>query len=130
MMSSKPDRFVDFMMFTLVVIYVGSYFLPSHWGVRCSGQAPPLGAVVLGVFYMIWTFYTVSVIRNDPLLKIKDSSWRELVIMAKNLSLKEFEGEFNHQGMVLAQRQMYMITTGLNLVIQVLLIAWKVISFV
>jgi len=117
-------------MFTLVVIYVGSYFLPSHWGVRCSGQAPPLGAVVLGVFYMIWTFYTVSVIRNDPLLKIKDSSWRELVIMAKNLSLKEFEGEFNHQGMVLAQRQMYMITTGLNLVIQVLLIAWKVISFV
>lgn len=104
MMSSKSSRCVDFMMFALVVIYVGSYFLPSHWGVRCSADAPPLGYVALGLFYVAWTFYTVTIIKNDPLLKLKEQSWKELIAMAKQLSLKEFEGEFSHQGMVLAQR--------------------------
>jgi len=64
------------------------------------------------------------------LLKLKDTPWKDLILTAKNLSLKEFSGEFNQEEMVLAQRQMYMITTGLNLVIQILLIGWKVISFV
>ena len=53
-----------------------------------------------------------------------------MITMSKTLSLKEFEGEYNHQGMILAQRQMYMLTTAGNLVIQSLLIGWKVFSFV
>ena len=53
-----------------------------------------------------------------------------MITMSKTLSLKEFEGEYNHQGMILAQRQMYMLTTAGNLVIQFLLIGWKVFSFV
>ena len=70
---------MDFMMFVLVLIYVGSYFLPSHWGVKCSVDAPPLGSVALGIFYIVWTFYSVGVIRNDPLLNLKNQSWKELI---------------------------------------------------
>jgi hypothetical protein len=72
MMSAKRSKFVDFMMGTLVVIYIGSYFLPSHWGVRCSEHAPPLGTIALTLFYIVWTFHSVSSIRNDPLLRLKE----------------------------------------------------------
>ena len=102
MMSSKPSKFVDFMMGTLITIYVGSYFMPSHWGVRCSAEAPGLGSGLLVMFYIVWTFYTVNIIKNDPLLKMKDQKWSEFIAVAKRLSLKEYEGEYNHQGMVLA----------------------------
>ena len=130
MMSTGSSKFVDGMMFTLVFIYLGSYFMPSHWGARCSGEAPPLGSVVLVLFYIVWTFYSVSTIKNDPMLNLKDTPWKDLLKITKNLSLKEYEGEFNHDEMILAQRQMYMITTGLNLIIQILLIGWKIISYV
>ena len=65
----------DIMMFMLVVIYIASYFLPGHWGVRCDADAPPLGYVSLGLFYVVWTFYSVGKIRNDPMLKLKEQSW-------------------------------------------------------
>jgi hypothetical protein len=79
MMSSKKSRFVDFMMIMLAAIYIGSYFLPGHWGVKCSPDAPPLGTLTLCLFYIVWTFYTVSNIRNDPILKLKEMSWAEFM---------------------------------------------------
>jgi hypothetical protein len=82
-MKQKRSRVVDFMFFILIAIYVGSYFLPHHWGVKCSKTAPPLGSAMLGIFYIIWTFYTVCTIRNDPMLKLKEQSWKELYLMAK-----------------------------------------------
>ena len=104
MLRQTNSKFVDFMMFMLVFIYIGSYFLPSHWGAKCSGEAPPLGSVALMLFYIVWTFYSVGTIKNDPLLKLKDTPWKDLIITAKNLSLKEYSGEFNQEEMVLAQR--------------------------
>ena len=83
MMKAKTSWFVYFMAFLLIGIYVGSYFLPSHWGVKCSVDAPPLGAAMLGLFYIMWTFYSVCKIRNDPMLKLKEQSWKELYAMAK-----------------------------------------------
>tara|TARA_B110001450_G_C17611455_1_gene477464 strand:+ start:348 stop:737 length:390 start_codon:yes stop_codon:yes gene_type:complete len=104
MMHSDKSKFKDFMMFALVFIYIGSYFMPSHWGAMCSGHAPPLGSVALCLFYIVWTFYSVNQIKNDPMLKLKDTPFKDLVLVAKNLSLKEYSGEFNHQEMILAQR--------------------------
>ena len=72
MMSSKSSRFVDFMIFCLIVIYIGSYFMPKHYGVRCDGDSPPLGTMVLVTFYIVWTFFTCKMIRDDPTLKIKE----------------------------------------------------------
>jgi hypothetical protein len=102
MVNQKNSRVVDVMIFTLVAIYVGSYFLPGHWGVKCDADAPPLGSVALGLFYIVWTFYSVNTIRNDPMLKLKEQSWKDLINVTKQLSLKEFDGEFNHEGMILA----------------------------
>ena len=102
MVNQKNSRVVDIMMFMLVAIYGASYFLPSHWGVRCSAESPPFGSVILVLFYIVWTFYSVNTIRNDPMLKLKEQSWKEIINVTKQLSLKEFEGEFNHEGMILA----------------------------
>ena len=130
MMSTKSSWFVDFMIFCLILIYVGSYFMPEYYGVKCTEVASPLGSLVLCVFYMIWTCFTVKVIRNDPLLHVNQETYGSLWETTKKLSFHEFEGEYDHKQMVLAQRQMFMITTVINLVIQVLLITWQVLTSV
>ena len=117
MMQSKSSWFIDLMIFILIAIYVSAYFTPKHYGVRCTQESSPLGSLILCVFYMFWTFYTVRYIRNDPLLAVKKQKMGDLWATTKQLSLHEFEGEFNHDNMVLAQRQMFMITTVINLLI-------------
>jgi hypothetical protein len=78
MMSSKSSVFVDFMIFCLLVIYIGSYFVPTHWGVKCDEDNAPYGLGFLSLFYIVWTFFTVRSIRNDPLLALGDKSWKEI----------------------------------------------------
>jgi len=46
--------------------------MPKHYGVRCDGDSPPLGTMVLVTFYIVWTFFTCKMIRDDPTLKIKE----------------------------------------------------------
>jgi len=53
---------------------------------------------------MVWTFYVVYTIKNDPLLKLKEESRKSLYETTKRLSIHEFEGEYDHGNMVLAQR--------------------------
>jgi hypothetical protein len=103
-MKTKSSRFVDFMVFLLLVLYVVSYFLPSHYGVKCSVDLPPLGSTVLVTFYIVWTFFTVGTIKNDPSLKVKESTWKELWETTKRLSFHEYEGEYDHDTMCTAQR--------------------------
>jgi len=33
MMSSKSSWFIDFMIFCLILIYIGAYFMPKHYGI-------------------------------------------------------------------------------------------------
>ena len=104
MMKTQSSKFVDFMVFVLLVIYVASYFLPSHYGVKCSQDYPPLGSTILVTFYIVWTFFTVGTIKNDPLLKVKEQTWKDLWETTKRLSLKEYEGPFDHEEICIAQR--------------------------
>lgn len=124
MMDTKSGWFVNFMIFFLIVYYIASYFLPEHYGVKCTERSSPLGSLVLVVFYIIWTCFTVRSIKKDPLLNVKDHSYGDLWETTKRLCFKEYEGEYDHQNMILAQRQMFMITTIINLIIQILLLGW------
>lgn len=72
MMNSKSSCFVDFMIVCLIGIYIGAYFMPEHYGIRCTEGHSPQATMVLGLFYMIWTAFTVKTIRNDPMLELKD----------------------------------------------------------
>ena len=51
---------------------------------------------------MVWTVYTVKVIRADPLLAMKEHDYGDLWATTKQLCLKEYEGEYDHHGMILA----------------------------
>lgn len=117
MMKSKSSLFVDFMIFCLIAIYIGAFFVPKHYGVKCTSESAPLASLVLCIFYMFWTFYTTYTIKHDPLLAIKKETWRTMYDKTKQLSIHEFEGEYDHGNMVLAQKQMYMITSIINLII-------------
>ena len=117
MMSSESNWFVNFMIVLLIGIYVGSYYAPYYYGVKCDEDHAPYGLVALTVFYIVWTMVTYRLLKNDAMLDLKNKSWKNLYERTKQLSLKEFEGEYDHEGMVKAQREMYMITTVLNLVI-------------
>ena len=89
----------------LTIIYVGSYFLPSHWGVKCSDTSAPLGSMLLGLFYGFWTIFVVHTIRNDPMLKLENESLKSLGLKAFDL-MKDHTGkiEYDHGKMILAQR--------------------------
>ena len=104
MMHTHSSKFVDFMIFMLIVLYTGSYFMPDHYGVKCTKDAAPLGPLVFCIYYMFWTFFTIKVISNDPLIDIHHETKASFWATVKQLSFKEFEGEFNHTTMVLAQR--------------------------
>jgi len=104
MMDTKSSKFVDFMIFILISIFIASFFLPSHYGVKCSKQSAPMGPLFLCLFYMFWTCFTVKVIKNDPLIALKDESNKSIYEKTKQLSLHEYEGEFDHDKMLLAQR--------------------------
>ena len=130
MMSSRSTKFVDFMVFLLVVIFTGSYFMPDHFGAKCSQDAPPMGPLYLTIFYILWTCYTIRTIKNDPLIDIENQTRASMWATFKQLCLHEFEGDFNLNDMLRAQRQMYMITSIFNLILQILLIVWQFISFI
>ena len=102
MMKTTSSKFVDFMIVLLITIYIASYFLPEHWGVKCTTYSPPFGSILLVSFYIVWTFFTVGTIKNDPLLKVKEQSWKELWETTKRLSFHEYEGEYNHDNMTIA----------------------------
>jgi hypothetical protein len=102
MMDTTGGWFVNGMIAVLVIIYTVSYWLPEHYGVKCTPTNSPLGSVLLCVFYIIWTIFTVYHIKNDPLLKIKETSTKSLFRTASDLCLKEYEGEYDHHGMILA----------------------------
>ena len=129
-MHTHSSRFVDFMIFILVAIYAGSYFMPDHFGVKCTEDAAPFGPAFLGVYYMIWTCYTVRVIQNDPMINLVSQSKTAMWARFKELCFSEYEGEYDHKMMVLAQREMFMITTIINMIIQIILIGYQMLSFV
>ena len=104
MMSAKSSRFVDFMIFMLISLYTLSYFMPDHYGVFCTKDYAPLGPLVFCLYYMCWTFFTIYVIKNDPLIDVEHNSRASLWETTKKLSFHEYEGEYNHNTMVLAQR--------------------------
>ena len=70
MMDSKNGWFVNFIIFMVIAIYISSYFLPEHYGVKCTEHSAPLASLALCVIYIMWTIFTVKVIRNDPLLAV------------------------------------------------------------
>ena len=74
MMSTSSNKGIRIMGICLIVSNIGSYFLPDHWGVRCSQQAPPLGPAAFTIFYIIWTVFTIKVLRADPLLALKQET--------------------------------------------------------
>jgi len=77
-MNSKSSWFVDLMIFCIVIIYIGAYFVPKHYGVKCTDESAPFASLILCIFYMFWTFFTVYTIRNDPLLAVKKQSMGEM----------------------------------------------------
>lgn len=103
-MKSRSSCCVDLMIFCLIVIYVGAYFMPEFYGVKCTEKSAPLASLVLCIFYMFWTFYTVRKIKRDPLLDLKHETYTSMFKTAWRLSLKEYEGPFDHKEMVKAQR--------------------------
>lgn len=76
MMDSKSSKFIDFMVFMMFVLYTGSYFMPDHYGVKCTKDCAPLGPLIFCIYYMIWTCFTVRVIKNDPTLDMEHQTWR------------------------------------------------------
>jgi len=102
MMRSESSKIVDFMVLCLIIIYIGAFFVPKHFGVRCTDESSPLASLVLCIFYMFWTFYTTYVIKHDTLIDSENKSWGELYRTTKQLSLNEYEGEYDHKSMVLA----------------------------
>lgn len=69
MMSNRQNGFLYFMIFILGAVYFASYFMPEHYGIKCTPDHAPLGSIVLLFFYMTWTVFVTHVIRNDPLIK-------------------------------------------------------------
>ena len=96
--------FLHVMIGLLSLIYVTSYFLPSHWGVKCSETSAPLGFVLLAMFYVVWTIFVVKVITNDPMLALHEETWRTMAVKTKDLLFKNVadEAEYDHAKMVLA----------------------------
>jgi len=78
MMDTKSGWFVNLMIVFIIAVYVSSFFLPDHYGVKCTKHSSPLAALILCVFYIIWTIFTVYTISNDPLLKTKEHSYGDL----------------------------------------------------
>jgi hypothetical protein len=105
MMNKGQNKVLFFMTFILTTIYVGCYFLPSHWGVKCSDTSAPLGSMLLGIFYGLWTIFVVHTIRSDPMLALEKESLKSLGLKAFDL-MKDHTGkiEYDHGRMVLAQR--------------------------
>lgn len=102
MMKTENGKFVNFIFFLIIAVYIASYFLPEHYGVKCTEHAAPMGCAMLCVIYVIWTCFTVHHIKNDPLLKTKEHSYHDLWDTTKRLCLKEYEGEYDHESMILA----------------------------
>ena len=119
------------MIALLSFIYVVSFFLPSHWGVMCSRKSAPLGFILLGMFYFVWTIFVVKVISNDPMLALHEETSKTMAVKTKNLLLKDVTGEAEYDSakMVLAQRQMFMITTIMVFFVEITLICWRVGSY-
>ena len=63
MMSTESNKLVKVMVSIIVVTYVVAFFLPKHFGVKCSNEAPPLGPTAFTAFYMVWTFFTIRQLR-------------------------------------------------------------------
>ena len=105
-MDSKSSRFVDFMVAILIIHNIGSYFLPDHYGVRCTNNSPPMGPLFLVLFYGIWTCFTICKVKNDPLIAhyYEDNELERPTFWAnaKQLCLHEYSGEFDHSKMILA----------------------------
>jgi len=78
MMSSESGHFINFVIFMIIAIYIASYFLPEHWGVKCTEKSAPMASLALCAIYIIWTVFTVKVIRADPLLATKEHSYGDL----------------------------------------------------
>ena len=74
MMSSSSNKVIKSIVVALVLGYILSFFMPKHYGVKCSQEAPPLGPAAFTVFYIIWTVFTIKVIRADPLLALKQET--------------------------------------------------------
>ena len=88
----------------LSTIYLVSYFLPSHWGVKCSDTSAPLGSLLLGIFYCVWTVFVVHVIKKDPMLALEKETLKTMALKTKDLLIKDLTGkiEYDHGRMILA----------------------------
>ena len=94
------------MIFTLGAIYGVSYYVPEHYGIKCTKEHAPLGSIILLFFYIIWTVFVTHVIRNDPLIieNNKSKSWSSAMGTTKELMLKSYKGRYDYHKMLLAQR--------------------------
>jgi hypothetical protein len=97
MMKSESSKKVDFMIFCLIAAYTAAYFIPKHYGVRCTEESPGLASLTLCVFYMLWTCYTTYCIKHDTLIDSEHKTWRELYETTKKLCLHSYEGEYDHK---------------------------------
>ena len=109
-MGEGGNMFLKMMGGLLTTIYIISFFLPSHYGVRCSLHSSPMGYLFLGVFYLVWTIFVCRVILNDPMLAMREENFKSLAKKAKDLALTHHHEHYDHAKMVLAQRQMFMYT--------------------
>jgi len=78
MMNTTSGCFVNFILFCIIGIYIASYFLPEHYGVKCTEHSAPFASLALCIIYIIWTIFTVRHIRADPLLAVKEHSYGDL----------------------------------------------------
>ena len=65
------------------------------------------------------------------MLALEKETMKTMALKTKDLMLKDLSGkvEYDHGKMILAQRQMFMITTVIVLIIEILLIGWKLGSY-
>ena len=104
MMNNHNTIFLYFMMFFLGAFYFVSYFMPEHYGMKCTPDHGPLGSYVLLFFYMIWTVFVTYVIRNDPLIveHNRSKTWSASMENTKELMLKTYKGKYDYHKMLLA----------------------------
>jgi len=106
MMNGKSNRILYFMCVMLGIIYTGSYFMPAHYGIKCAPGHAPLGSLVLLGFYVVWTIFVVTVIRNDPLIKESFTNGcathGKLRHTVQDLMLKSYKGRYDYHKMLLA----------------------------
>lgn len=59
MMDARSSKFINVMIALLISFYIIAFFLPDHYGVRCTDNSPPMGPMLLCVFYGVWTCFTI-----------------------------------------------------------------------